>query len=53
LHLMPCSSPRGHPCATGGYLRSPQKALVNHISGLRALGLGSGVVHVRSSPMRS
>jgi transposase len=32
LHLTPCSSPRGHPCATGGYLRWPQKALVDHIS---------------------
>src|SRR5215207_3964949 len=46
LHLTPCSSPRGHPCATGGYLRWPQKALVDHITRLRVLGLGAGVVDV-------
>ena len=39
LHLTPCSSPRGHPCATRGYCRSLQKALVDH-TGSRMVGWG-------------
>ena len=43
---MPCSSPRGHRCATAGYQGSRKKALVDHISGLWALGFGAGVVDI-------
>jgi transposase len=44
--LAPCSSPRGRPCAKGEQLGSSKKALVDHISGLRALGLGARMVDV-------
>jgi hypothetical protein len=60
FHLTPGSSPRGRPCAPGRYGRSPQKALVDHISRPGVVGPGElvldgvlaaeAVEHVRPEP---
>jgi hypothetical protein len=46
FRLTLCSSPRGHLCAGEKYPGSGKKALVDHISGPRVLGLCQPMVDV-------
>lgn len=48
IHLRPCSSPRGRPCAKENYRRFVKKALVDHISGPWVPRLGGAVLDVVS-----